>query len=210
MPRTRQTATKPKASTAKPKAKATNGRRGNKGGRPRIQPATEMTLIPHAESNKQAQYARLALYNYARQNRMIRAADGDVNTVSNDVLERAGLELISGTLLKGNDGIAFITELTKGGGTYQVYENPKKNGLTRAYSMEVRPYILRLLIADYFGSRARKKSEDGEVEVAKKPATRRAKPKAEEVEVAEEETTEEETTEENGEEEEGSEGEESE
>ncbi|HEY7418772.1 MAG TPA: hypothetical protein VH593_26570, partial [Ktedonobacteraceae bacterium] len=83
----------------------------------------------------------------------------DVNNVPDEILERAGLELISGNALKGTEGIAFITELTKGGGEYQSYDEVRARGLTKAYSMEVRPYIYRLLISDRFGRKARKAAE---------------------------------------------------
>jgi len=108
-----------------------------------------------AVDDKRAQYARLIVFNYAVKQKMV-AKDVDVNTVSNEILEKAGKELAGGNILNGKDGIELLAQLSQKGATD---EKVAERGLTPAYAAEVRPFIRRLQFADSFSRRAGQRKE---------------------------------------------------
>lgn len=109
----------------------------------KVEIATKATF---GVDHKNAQYARLVIFNYARKQKVI-AKDSDINSASvNKGLEKAGLEMIGGNLLDGKDGIEFIKSMTAEGST-------TGRPLTDAFAAEVRPFLRRLQMSDGFGRR---------------------------------------------------------
>jgi hypothetical protein len=101
--------------------------------------------------DKRAQYARLIIFNFAKSNASkAKVPKGaDVNSVSDSVLTQAGKELVSGNMIRGQDGLQVIMDLSKNGST-------TGRPLTKAYAAEVRPFLRRLKLAPSFGRRGRK------------------------------------------------------
>lgn len=131
--------------------------------------------------DKRAQYARLVVFNWGVQEKII-SKDKDVNTVSQSDMQKAFKSLTGGTLLNGKDGVDLISKLSKKGAT-----DPKvaERGLTTAYAQEVRPFILRGTLSGSFGRRGRKASEEKpatkaatKTKAAPKPSTKRRPAKA--------------------------------
>lgn len=119
---------------------------------PRIEAAKSATF---ETDDKRAQYARLAIFNHGVAEKII-GKEKDVNSVSAGDLQKAFKSLTGGTLLQGKDGIELIQKLTKKGATDP---NVAERGLTVAYAQEVRPFILRGLLAPSFGRRGKPKAE---------------------------------------------------
>ena len=114
--------------------------------------------------DKRAQYARLVIFNYGVQEKII-SKDKDVNSVTNAELEKAGKSLVGGNLLEGPGGIELIQKLSKKGST-------TGNPLTVAYAQEVRPFLRRLSLSDSFGRRQGERKPR-----AKKAETKKSAPK---------------------------------
>lgn len=154
------TATKKSTKKAAPKAGAKRG--APKGPREPIVVPSKATFDT---DDKRAQYARLAVFNFAKSNKSKVSVpkDVDVNSVSNSILSQAGVELAGGTLLKGPDGLELISSLTRAGATDP---KVKERGLTKAYAAEVRPFLRRLKLAESFGRRAKPKAESEKAEEA--------------------------------------------
>lgn len=105
--------------------------------------------------DKRAQYARLAVLNHGIREKLIPKGT-DVNAATSAQLTKAVDSLAGGNLLDGPGGIELIQELTKAGATD---ENVAKRGLTRAYAMEVRPFIRRKTLSPNFGRRSKPRAE---------------------------------------------------
>ena len=130
--------------------------------------------------DKRGQYARLVAFNHGVKEKII-AKTKDVNSATNTEIEKAGKSLAGGNLLDGPDGIALITALSKSGATD---DNVKKNGLTKAYAQEVRPFIRRLQFAPSFGRRGKKAAPKEAKASAGKKGTKASKAKAAPAEAA--------------------------
>lgn len=99
--------------------------------------------------DKRAQYARLVIFNYAKDTGAKKhgiKADDTVATVSDDVILKAGKELVGGNMLDGADGLKFIQ-------TYSANGSTTGRALTTSYASEVRPFIRKLKVSAAFGRR---------------------------------------------------------
>jgi hypothetical protein len=136
-----------KTQTKKQSAKkeSTNGRGGSR----RIEVPANPTF---GVDDKRAQYARLVVFNYGRQAKLV-PASVDVNSATNAQLTKAVNALVGGNELDGKGGIELIQKLSKSGATD---DNVAKRGLTTAYAQEVRPFIRRKQLSDAFGRRGKK------------------------------------------------------
>lgn len=135
-----------------------------------VEPGSKATFTSEA---KQAQYARLAAFNYAVKDAKALGItvdkSWDVNSVPNSVLEKAGHALAHSNLLHGAEGLELLSKLTEKGST-------TGRPLTKAYAQEVRPFIRRLEFSAYFGRKPRVVKE--KVEGEKKAPVKKAAPKA--------------------------------
>ena len=138
-----------------------------KGGKPATtkaarvrEPIEKPTKATFDTDDKRAQYARLAVFNYAKKNakalKVSVPKDVDVNSVSNSILSTAAVALAGGNLLSGADGLTLIADLTKAGATDP---KVKERGLTKAYAAEVRPFLRRARLSPSFGRRSPGKKE---------------------------------------------------
>jgi len=123
-------------------------------------------------NNKNSQYARLVIFNYAREQKKIKK-DADINDESlNPILAKVGLEVVGGNFLDGKEGIEWIKEHTAEGST-------TGRPLTDAFAAEVRPYIRRLQMANKFGRRVSPEVLERKAEREKKAAEAKAAKEAE-------------------------------
>lgn len=133
---------------------------------PKVEVAKKATFNT---DDKRAQYARLAVLNHGIKEKII-SKGTDINEVSNGDLSKAADSLAGGNLLDGPGGIELIQSLTKAGATD---ENVAKRGLTRAYAMEVRPFLRRKALAPSFGRRSKPRAEKPAAE-KKAPAAKKS------------------------------------
>lgn len=98
--------------------------------------------------DKRAQYARLVVFNYARDNKGTYGvkADHDVNSVPQSILLKAAKDLAGGNMLNGKEGLELIK-------TYSANGSTTGRALTDAYASEVRPFIRKLQLSEKFGRR---------------------------------------------------------
>jgi len=141
--------------------KTTTKASANKKGAPRgpREPIETPKAASFETDDKRAQYARLIVFNFAKgKNSKTAVPKGaDVNSVSNSVLNKAGLELVGGNMIKGTEGLDLIMSLSKDGST-------TGRPLTKAYAAEVRPFLRRLKLAPSFGRRGKKAAPKEEKE----------------------------------------------
>lgn len=117
-----------------------------------VEKASSATFVT---DDKRAQYARLAVLNFGKSEKII-GKDVEVNAASEGDLQKAFSRLVGGTLLEGKEGIELIQQLTKAGATDA---KVAERGLTVAYAQEVRPFLKRGLLAPSFGRRSKPKAE---------------------------------------------------
>jgi hypothetical protein len=146
----------------------------------KVESATKATFSDDGfVNNKNSQYARLVVFNYARKTKAI-PKDADINDISlNPKLEKAGLEIVGGNMLDGPSGIEFIQEHTGEGST-------TGRPLTPAFAAEVRPFIRRLQLSNKFGRRVSPEVLERKAEREAKAAEAKAKKDAEKAAAKEE------------------------
>lgn len=116
---------------------------------PKAEKTREVPDALNVMDDKRAQYARLVIFNYAKDTGAKKfgiKADDTVATVSDDVILKAGKELVGGNMLDGGDGLAFIQ-------TYSANGSTTGRALTTSYASEVRPFIRKLKVSAGFGRR---------------------------------------------------------
>lgn len=98
--------------------------------------------------DKRAQYARLVVFNYARDNKGTYGlkAEHDVNSIPQATLLKAVKDLAGGNMLSGKEGLELIK-------TYSANGSTTGRALTDAYASEVRPFIRKLQLSEKFGRR---------------------------------------------------------
>lgn len=113
---------------------------------PRVIIADEVTFVTN---DKRAQYARLVVYNHGIKLGFYKK-DITPTSVTDANLKRAWEDLVKGNYLEGQDGVGYISQMSRNGADHA---EVARRGLTHAYAQEVRPFIRKGLLAPTFGRR---------------------------------------------------------